>query len=215
MVEHPNWDLQNKPLTTALLDRSKNDASEAIGDLRKMMGKVPSPSYTNELSEAVEQAIGSVAYGVATRAMEYQNIPLHLPSDIWRKEQVLGAVYGFQITTCLWGHIKNEDIEIGLGNCLTNFLSNLTLFHSDEEHGEIYSLAFPAYKKLLNADGESVLDWKENLDKSARIFLIKWQTKDSKLAALDTDKLLGELLGSLLKSLAQREVLLDCRKLLP
>jgi len=192
--------LAGKPFTSALLSRAAQYQDEAIRDLREMGSSVKVPDDTS-LAMFAAGAASSIAYHIVIEAAKSQNCnPIFLPYEPVPKYAPLVVAFSLFILAGIYGHLKDEGIDIPFLETAASAAALFYLAHPDDERVANAHRGVQTFQAITRQGTENIQTWCENLMKCIPMYVLQWTSDSPKIKELDFDSLFGRMLGSMLKT---------------
>lgn len=192
------FDLEDKPITKALLLRAADYQDEAIRLARQLGNSQPIAQETS-LGDLAAGCASSIANKVTIEALVALGRPVFFPHEPLPKYAPMVVAFGLFVAVSICSHLKAERIELELEKVASRTAGLFFVNHPDDERIEHAKRGIAAFQTIAESDASNVQEWQETLSKLVPMYLLQWTMSKDELKKIDFIKPFASQLASLLK----------------
>lgn len=196
----PTFDLPGRPVTRALLLRAAQVTSENVKRLKAELGRLRPIDEPSDLNGQIDSAACVVALGILADALDDVGRYWPLPGDPLPRDMHVIVAFGYWVVVGIFGPLSEEGYDLDFKIVAAGLVNSLFMMHSPEETARQHRLAGEVFHQIAGADAVNVRQWRENVQKLVRLYLIQFTSDDPTIQGRDFRPLFASSLKSVLSA---------------
>jgi hypothetical protein len=188
--------LRERPKTRALIEQARCEAAMAEVDLRRTVGSIRDVRHPGSLEAEITSAVSTASFEITTRALRAIGKEHYLPGFDIPHDAPAVVAFLMVVGSALSGIIRDEG-HASPPEAIINAAGLLFMMHANEQKVAVVEKGVRTFNNLIKSDLPNVVDWRENMDKFARLYVMVLSGHTSDFNMEQVDKLFGSMLNTL------------------